>query len=78
MDFTPPRTLKGVTTLPVSESAVPNNGKVGNHVLCPHSRCFGSYFLFNLFDVSVTNLGWGFTIRATRRMKQTRSVDGVI
>ena len=28
----------------ISESAVPNNGKVGNPVLCPHSRCFGSYF----------------------------------
>ena len=31
-------------TLAISESAVPNNGKVGNRVLCPHSRCFGSHF----------------------------------
>ena len=31
-------------TLPISESAVPNNGKVGNQVFCPHSRCFASYF----------------------------------
>ena len=23
---------------------VPNNGKVGNQALCPHSRCFGSHF----------------------------------
>ena len=38
-----PRTLHWVTTLSVSESAVLNNGKVGNQVLCPHSRCFGSY-----------------------------------
>ena len=37
MDFTPLRTLQGVTTQPVSESAVPNNGKVGNHVICSHS-----------------------------------------
>ena len=39
----PPRTLQGVTTLLISQSAVSNNGKVGNQVLCPHSRCFGSY-----------------------------------
>ena len=36
--------LQGVMTLHVSESAVPNNGKVGNQELCPHSRCFESYF----------------------------------
>ena len=29
---------------PFPESAVPKNGKVGNQVLCPHARCFGSYF----------------------------------
>ena len=29
---------------PVSESVVPNNGTVGNQILCAHSRCFGSYF----------------------------------
>ena len=40
----PPRTLQGMTTLPVSESAVPNNGKVENTIICPLSRCFGSYF----------------------------------
>ena len=34
----------GKTTLPVSEYAVPNHGKVGNQVPCPHFRCFGSYF----------------------------------
>ena len=33
-----------MTHLYFPESAVPNNGKVGNRVLCPHSRCFGSYF----------------------------------
>ena len=27
----------GLTTLPIPESAVPNNGKVGYPVLCPHS-----------------------------------------
>ena len=47
-------TLQGLTTLPVSESAVPSNGKVGNHVICPHSRCFGSYFdvVFLMYLVS--------------------------
>ena len=34
----------GETTLSVSEYAVPNHGKVGNQVPCPHFRCFGSYF----------------------------------
>ena len=40
----PPMTLQGVATLSVPESAVPDNRKVGNQVLCPHSRCFGSHF----------------------------------
>ena len=39
----PRRTLQGVTTLPILKSAVPDNGKVGNQVLCPHSRCFRSH-----------------------------------
>ena len=30
--------------VPPPGSVFPNNGKVGNQVLCPHSRCFGSYF----------------------------------
>ena len=38
-------TLQGVTTVPISESAVPNNGKVGNKFLCPHSFCFASCYL---------------------------------
>ena len=29
---------------PIPESAVPENEKVGNQVLCPHSRYFGSDF----------------------------------
>ena len=44
--------LPGVSTLPVPESAVPDNCKVGNQVICLHSRCFGSHFDVNLFDVS--------------------------
>ena len=58
----PPRTLQGVTTLPVSESAVPNNGKVGNPVLCSHSRCFGCYFdvIFLMYLVSS-----GFSFKPT-------------
>ena len=58
----PPRTLQGVTTLRVSESAVPNNGKVGNQVLCPHSRCFRAYFavIFLMYLVSS-----GFSLKPT-------------
>ena len=49
-----PRTFQGVTTLPISESAIPNNGKVGNQVLCPHSRWFVSSFklIFLMYLVS--------------------------
>ena len=40
-----PRSLQRVTTLPISESAIPNNSKVGNQALsCQHSLCFGSHF----------------------------------
>ena len=49
-----PRTLQWVTTLPISECAIPNSGKVGNQVLCLHSWCFGSYFyvIFSMYLVS--------------------------
>ena len=42
--FHPSQSQPGMTTLPVPESAVPDNGKVGNQVLCPHSQCFRSHF----------------------------------
>ena len=42
--FHPSQHPQAVMTLPISGSAVPNNGKVANQVLCPHSQCFGSYF----------------------------------
>ena len=58
----PPRTLQGVMTLSISESAVPDNGAVGNPVLCPHCRCFGSYFdvIFLMYLVSS-----GFSFKPT-------------
>ena len=34
----------GSDSPPIPESAVPNNNKVGNQVLFPHSRYFGSHF----------------------------------
>ena len=44
-------------TLPILGSAVPNNGKVGNKVLCPHSLCFGSNLdvIFLMYLVSSGN-----------------------
>ena len=58
----PPRTLQGVTTLPTPKSAVPDNAKVGNQVLCPHSRCFGSYFDVIFFMYLVSS---GFSFKST-------------
>ena len=40
----PAQVPSGVTHLYFPESTVPDKGKFGNKVLCPHSRCFGSYF----------------------------------
>ena len=46
--------LPGSDSPPIPESAVPNNNKVGNQVLCPHSRYFGSHFdlIFLMYLVS--------------------------
>ena len=46
--------LWGVTTLPCFQVCSSNNGKVGNRVPCPHSRCFGSYFdiIFLMYFIS--------------------------
>ena len=40
----PPMSFQGVTSQPISESAIPDNGKVGNPVICPLSWCFGVLF----------------------------------
>ena len=44
-DFSPPLLGSFRRDAPaISRVCSPNNGKVGNQVLCPHSRSFGSYF----------------------------------
>ena len=51
-----------VHVLPILAHKVPINGKVGNQVICPHSRCFGSYFdvVFLMYLVSS-----GFSFKPT-------------
>ena len=66
MDFTPLRTFQGVTTLPVSESAVPNNGKVGNRVIFLHSCTPGALGLILIFLYTCIYLvSSGFSFKLT-------------
>ena len=66
---TPARSLRWHTCIFPPESAVPITAKVWIKFLCPHSRCFGSYFdvIFLMYLVSS-----GFSFKPTSSSSSTQ------
>ena len=57
--FTPPLGAFNPDAAALSWVRSPNNGKVGTKFLCPHSRCFGSYFDV-IFLMCLVSSGFSF------------------